>query len=404
MQSIPSAIIALLALCGLVAAGCADPPKANAVAVKLEAAGSNGEFPWTDSLVPLDLPVTPSTADGSRSLPTPAAAGDEAETVMSTVSGDRTGLYGGSGDIAVCDKEKLVAFLQANPDKGKAWSSVLGVTDIAAYVRSLTPVVLRVDTLVTNHGFENGVAVPVTSVLQAGTAVLVDANGVPRVRCACGNPLTPPRPPSGDVQFSGKKWTGFTPTSIFMVAPSTEPLTKFDVVDLKSGLFVTIPAGDTAPAAVATPDTPAAAAPPPVNEAEPEAQPAAADNSAPAAEQQQEQPQQEQPQQEQPQQEQPQQEQPQQEQPQQEPAEEEPCCEDTWDDVPVYPGDDSGYDDGGYDDGGYDDGGYDDGGYDDGGYDDGGYDDGGGYDGGVPDGSYDDGGTHDGGSDDIKLN
>ncbi|GAP52775.1 serine/threonine protein kinase [Streptomyces azureus] len=51
---------------------------------------------------------------------------------------------------------------------------------------------LRADTGVTNHGFRAGRAAVLQAVLQAGTAVLVDDRGVPRVRCACGNPLRPP--------------------------------------------------------------------------------------------------------------------------------------------------------------------------------------------------------------------
>lgn len=83
----------------------------------------------------------------------------------------------------------MVAFLQANPQKASAWSGVLGITpgDIPAYVAGLTPLILRSDTAVTNHGFRDGKATNVHSVLQAGTAVLVDKYGVPRVRCHCGN-------------------------------------------------------------------------------------------------------------------------------------------------------------------------------------------------------------------------
>ncbi|PZT71125.1 hypothetical protein DN402_02310 [Streptomyces sp. SW4] len=49
---------------------------------------------------------------------------------------------------------------------------------------------LRADTRVTGHGLRGGRPVGGQAVLQAGTAVLVDDRGVPRVRCAGGNPLT----------------------------------------------------------------------------------------------------------------------------------------------------------------------------------------------------------------------
>src|SRR2546429_115073 len=79
---------------------------------------------------------------------------------------------------------------------GGSSASVEGIepNDIATYVASLTPVILTSDTLVTNHGYANGHATTLRSVLQAGTAVMVDNTGVPRVKCNCGNPLTPAGP------------------------------------------------------------------------------------------------------------------------------------------------------------------------------------------------------------------
>jgi hypothetical protein len=64
--------------------------------------------------------------------------------------------------------------------------------DIPQFLDALTPVRLRYDTRVTNHGFRDGEARPFQAILQAGTAVLVDRHGVPRNRCSCGNPLTEP--------------------------------------------------------------------------------------------------------------------------------------------------------------------------------------------------------------------
>ena len=75
---------------------------------------------------------------------------------------------------------------------------------VPAFLRGLTPVVLRADTRVTNHGFRDGSATSFQSVLQAGTAVLVDDHGAPRVRCACGNPLKAPNNHQGGWQRQGK--------------------------------------------------------------------------------------------------------------------------------------------------------------------------------------------------------
>jgi len=85
-------------------------------------------------------------------------------------------------------------------------------------------VVLRYDTRVTNHGFANGVATPYQSVLQAGTAVLVDRFGVPRARCYCGNPLLPPIPQSTP-HYTGDTWPRWSPTTIIVVVPPGTPVT-----------------------------------------------------------------------------------------------------------------------------------------------------------------------------------
>lgn len=115
------------------------------------------------------------------------------------------GLFGGSGDNGVCTPAMLIAFLESEPAKAQAWvaalnadptlrwsgGSDLSVADIPAYISELTPAFLSKDTRVTNHGFKDGVATPRQSLLEKGTAVLVDAAGDPRVRCFCGNPLHP---------------------------------------------------------------------------------------------------------------------------------------------------------------------------------------------------------------------
>jgi hypothetical protein len=123
-----------------------------------------------------------------------------------------TALYGGSGSQRKCDPAALIAFLETHADKAAAWVGALNadptlqwtaedgtvrrkvaVSEIRAYItRELSATFLIFDTRVTNHGFFNGRATPHQSILQAGTAVLVDHSGVPRARCACGNPLIPP--------------------------------------------------------------------------------------------------------------------------------------------------------------------------------------------------------------------
>jgi hypothetical protein len=157
------------------------------------------------------------------------------KSATTSVSGATPGLYGGTLNLAVCDSEQMVSFLQQNPDKERAWAAVEGIapSDVPSYIRGLTSVILRVDTRVTNHGFFNGRATTHASVLQAGTAVLVDSYGVPRARCYCGNPLTPPQPLSSPT-YTGPSWPGFTPTTVIVVQ-QTVIVDTFTLIDVTTG-------------------------------------------------------------------------------------------------------------------------------------------------------------------------
>ena len=85
----------------------------------------------------------------------------------------------------------------------------------------LTPVTLTRDTRVTNHGYRNGRPTPRQSVLQAGSAVLVDRYGVPRARCGCGNPLIPPARVRVRPTYVGPPWPGWNPINVVVVTQVT---------------------------------------------------------------------------------------------------------------------------------------------------------------------------------------
>ncbi len=164
-------------------------------------------------------------------------------------------LYGGSGTLSACDASAIAEFLAAHPDKAAAWAGVRGIGPdaIPGYLDGLTPVVLVHDTVVTNHGFAAGAATAFTSVLQAGTAVLVDATGLPVVRCACGNPLT--AAPSVDLvgaDLQGARWDGYDPNGILTVLPGSA-VPQFVVVDVATGQDVTVTAGPAAAASTPAP-------------------------------------------------------------------------------------------------------------------------------------------------------
>jgi hypothetical protein len=137
-----------------------------------------------------------------------------------TVTAEVPGLFGGTRREGGCDRKKIVDFLLGHRERLDAWTGVLGVPPggLDAYVDGLTPVVLRTDTLVTNHGFTGGKATPFPAVLQAGTAVLVDGTGRPVVKCSCGNPLTAP-PAAPHLAYTGTPWPGFAARAVFRVAP-----------------------------------------------------------------------------------------------------------------------------------------------------------------------------------------
>jgi hypothetical protein len=180
-------------------------------------------------------PFTPRVGTDKGGLKPPANAastsGGPARYVASL-----PGLYGGTRNHKTCDAQKLVAFLQQNPAKASAWASTLGIstTDIPHYVSELTPVLLRTDTRVTNHGYVNGVADPIQSVLEAGTAVFVNKYGEPVVKCYCGNPLTPPELLSAPV-YTGPLWASFTTINITIIEQSPTIINTYTLYDPNTG-------------------------------------------------------------------------------------------------------------------------------------------------------------------------
>ena len=173
--------------------------------------------------------------------------------------GDRDGLYGGTVNNAECDREKMIAFLGAHPAQAGAfvealnsdpdlyWSGghTLTAVDISTYLRELTPVLLRLDIRVTDHGFDGTHFTTLQSVFQAGTAVLVDAHGVPRVRGYSGNPLTGPVALAGAPKTVGTPWPGYRPGALAAVHPSASAITNFVLVDVVTGQPFNRPAGTT---------------------------------------------------------------------------------------------------------------------------------------------------------------
>ncbi|MFC5181430.1 DUF6777 domain-containing protein [Actinomadura harenae] len=164
-----------------------------------------------------------------------ASAGSGAAAPGGNSAGDAPGLYGGTRRTSHCDAERLVAFLRAHPDRAAAWASVQRIEPrrIGAFVARLTPVHLRSDTLVTNHGFRAGKATGAPAVLETGMGVLINEYGVPVVKCNCGNPLTPPdaKLSLGGSRYTGPSWPDFHTGKVTRIQPGRTPAEGFVLSD-----------------------------------------------------------------------------------------------------------------------------------------------------------------------------
>jgi hypothetical protein len=217
--------------------------KASAGEIFLAPAADQGKNSFTPNVAAAP-PSTPTSAPSPSAVAATVPSSGGSGRVAS-LAGDAPGLYGGTRDSSSCDAKKMLDFLNANPDKARAWASVEGISvgQLNDYISQLTPIILRVDTRVTNHGFLNGRATSIQAVLQAGTAVLVDRYGVPRVKCNCGNPLTEPVPVSSSPTYTGTKWPGFSPTTIVVVNVSTTIISNFTLININTGDNITRQAG-----------------------------------------------------------------------------------------------------------------------------------------------------------------
>ncbi len=209
--------------------------------VVLEPIGSSGPDPFSKSVA--SSGAAPSDAARATAATVQSSLPDDTATGTLVADGATPGLFGGSGTDQACNPDQLVRFLRAEPEKASAWAKTLGIrpSSIGSYVASLAPVRLTADTWVTNHGYSDGAATPRQSVLQAGTAVFVDAEGVPRVRCSCGNPLTPPATGRLAATTTGNPWPDFTTAAVVIVNPAPAPSTSLTVIDPSTGDLVEEP-------------------------------------------------------------------------------------------------------------------------------------------------------------------
>ncbi|GAA0382568.1 hypothetical protein Acor_57350 [Acrocarpospora corrugata] len=221
---------ALTVLLLLLSTGCTALAKsAKIVAIAVETIGAD---PFFELPIP-EKPITPGPDGGLR-------------------PGDTPGLYGGSLRKQTCDKALLTRFLTdpKNLAKATAWAAVrrIPVKGIRDYIRKLTPVILRNDTLVRNHGFADGVSTAMDALLQAGIGVLADDQGQPVVKCNCGNPLAEPQATLDDIQpdiIVQPEWSlRFEKRKATRVKPSkSRRIRAFSLLNVDTGKGIRRPAG-----------------------------------------------------------------------------------------------------------------------------------------------------------------
>ena len=210
-----------------------------------EPSANSGPDPFTSNVGN----AAPQASQAPAASPSPAPAQQGSQVQVPSTYRSTPGLYGGTQQIGTCNPHLMVDYLKQNPAKAAAWVQTLNsdptfrwsggsqvtVNQIDQYINELTSVVLRADTRVTNHGYRNGQPTSFPSVLQAGTAVLVDQYGVPRARCACGNPLTRPSPVPGHPRYIGTAWRSFSETTIIVVVPAPVVINNFVLVNVNNG-------------------------------------------------------------------------------------------------------------------------------------------------------------------------
>ncbi|MEU8972438.1 DUF6777 domain-containing protein [Streptomyces monashensis] len=275
-------IVTALALSALLlVAGCVRPgDKVTRVGVEvyLQPAAAQGPDPFTASTVTEPVPPArpgttgPTTSPGTGSADPGAGAGSATPTAsaflgagvigpdasvipqpalpaglavlplraMRSLSGATPGLYAGAAHVSGCDVERQIAYLRADRDRAGAFARAQGISAAAlpGYLRALAPVLLRADTRVTGHGYRDRQDAAYQAVLQAGTAVLVDDRGLPRLRCACGNPLGPPAPGRGGLGARGLAWPAYRPDQVVAVTPAPRAVASLTIVDVLTRTWI----------------------------------------------------------------------------------------------------------------------------------------------------------------------
>jgi hypothetical protein len=206
----------------------------------------------------------PEIAVRVASLPDHPTTRDESTASLSglVVSGTEPGVYSGQRREAVCDRNTLVDLVTDGENADEAvtgqFADALELEspdEIEAHIDTLTAVRLRLDTRVTHHSLIDGTATPIQALLQAGTGVMVDETGVPRISCNGGNPLSAPataesepadEETAGIDQLAGNPgaaWDRLDPARVVTIEPGADAVEDVLIADIDSTDLVERPVG-----------------------------------------------------------------------------------------------------------------------------------------------------------------
>lgn len=151
-------------------------------------------FEGSSGFVMISEPPTAVNAFGYMSLSDRRDAGASEGEVAMTADAEFSGVGTYGGTLAdTCDVGVLKAHLLADDDTlSQSWATAAGISanGVGDFLDGLSASVLTTPRTLSLHGLDDGQRISFTTLIEAGTAVLVDADGVPRVRCLDGSPVT----------------------------------------------------------------------------------------------------------------------------------------------------------------------------------------------------------------------
>jgi hypothetical protein len=216
-----------------------DPAPAEAQ-VGAQAVGEAGADPFAEAIRVVEVSDFPTTIR-------PTTHGTDERTGTKVVTGTDPDVFGGRPQELLCDTEAIGRAIEGDPGRAAAWAEALGLRSpdgIEDRLAALTPVVLTADTWVTSYRYADGRAVAEQVVLERGTSVLVDAGGLPTVKCGNANPLRPPSVEGSAAPPDDAPWAGYDTGQVTSVSGGDE-VEQFRVVDVDTGRSYQQPVGGT---------------------------------------------------------------------------------------------------------------------------------------------------------------